>query len=258
MAMIDGTAPHVYEPALPGAKENIVDLGAYWNEDMLRSKKDEIQTLVTAKKQCFKTAYSYLSAVGAADRIKENIICKYIKRDTMLPISAAWLSELKPPRNGSSCIRLVSSLGMKGRVKFDTFENIASQSVILRDSFGIGYIFLDALKNESEKLGIPVAVSYDPIFKDRINNLLLGETVAVSLSQISGDERLGDLIKDIPEHAVKEIEELENQSENLESHAVEYLQKASDIHFEIEKIYVSAMDFEKKEAFTESFISTHI
>ena len=40
--------------------------------------------------------------------------------------------------------------------------------------------------------------------------------------------------------------------------AVEHLKKASEIHFEIENIFVSAMDFERKEAFSRDFIRKHI
>jgi DNA primase catalytic subunit len=39
-----------------------------------------------------------------------------------------------------------------------------------------------------------------------------------------------------------------------EEKAKEWLRRASDIHFEIEKLYISAMDFDKKEAFTADFI----
>ena len=49
LAVIDGTAPHVYEPSLPGVKENLIDLGAFWDEKILACRGDEIRTLLRRK-----------------------------------------------------------------------------------------------------------------------------------------------------------------------------------------------------------------
>ena len=35
ISFIDGTAPHVYEPTCVGAFEEIINLGAFWNRDVL-------------------------------------------------------------------------------------------------------------------------------------------------------------------------------------------------------------------------------
>ena len=258
IAIIDGTAPHVYEPTLPGAKENLVDLGAFWDEAILRARGEEIKELLAAKKQCFKSAYAYLSAVGAMDHIKRNIVDKYIIRDNIAANAADLLSELKPPKKGKSGIRLVSSLGMKGRVKFDTFENIAPKTLTLYDSLGVGYLYLEALKKEAERLGIPTNISYDPLFENRPDALLLGDSVAVVLSSDSGDERFSAYEDLLHEKEKNELAELGTQSKYFESNAVEHLKKASEIHFGIENIFISAMDFERKEAFSRDFIRKHI
>ena len=114
LAVIDGTAPHVYEPTIVGIKENLVDLGAFWDEEVLRARGEEIKESLKAKKQCFKYAYSYLSVIGAIDRAKSNMIDKYINRDRIGANAADLLSEIKPPKKGKSGIRIVSALGMKG------------------------------------------------------------------------------------------------------------------------------------------------
>lgn len=258
LAVIDGTAPHVYEPTLVGIKENLVDLGVFWDEKILRARGEEIKELLAAKKQCFKSAYAYLSAVGAMDDIKRNVVDKYIIRDNIAANAADLLSELKPPKKGKSGIRIVSALGMKGRVKLDTFENIAHKTVTLRDSLGIGYLYLEALKKEAEHFGIPTNISYDPLFENRPDALILGDSVAVVLSSDSGDERFSEYERSLPENEKNELAELGTQSKYFESKAVGHLKKASEIHFEIENIFISAMDFERKEAFSRDFIRKHI
>ena len=39
-AVIDGTAPHVYEPRIPGARDETVDLSCFWNSKVLKEKRE--------------------------------------------------------------------------------------------------------------------------------------------------------------------------------------------------------------------------
>ena len=251
LAVIDGTAPHVYEPTLVGIKENLVDLGAFWDENILRARGDEIKELLNNKRQCFLSAYSYLSVVGSIDAVQKNIADKYITRDKIESKAARLISELKPPKSGRSCIRLTSALGMKGRVSFGTFESIAPKVIAIPDKFGFGHLYLEAIKKEAERFGIPTSVSYDPLYENRPDALLLGGSIAVVLSPDLEDESFSFFENSFPED---ELAELKVQSSLLEAKAVEYLKKASGIHFGIENIFISAMNFDRKEKFTRDLI----
>ena len=172
--------------------------------------------------------------------------------------AASLLSGSKPSQKGKETVRLVSSFGMDGRVSFNTFESVAQTTYKIRDSFGLGFLFLSALKNEAERFGISVVVSYDPLFENRPDALLLGDSIAVGLSPDGGDQSFSSFENTLPENEKNELIELICQSEKLEFKAAEYLKKASKIHFNIENIFIPAMDFEKKEAFTRNFIKMHI
>ena len=50
IAVLDGTAPHIYEPKLLGAVDEIVDLGAFLNGEMLMRSKNEIEHILKSKK----------------------------------------------------------------------------------------------------------------------------------------------------------------------------------------------------------------
>ena len=43
IAMLDGTAPHVYEPKFPGVREELINLGAFWNTERLLACENEIR-----------------------------------------------------------------------------------------------------------------------------------------------------------------------------------------------------------------------
>ena len=60
--ILDGTSPHAVETVIPGARDDIIDLGAFWDSASLVVNKKRIKYLSERKKRCFKRAYLYLSA----------------------------------------------------------------------------------------------------------------------------------------------------------------------------------------------------
>ena len=62
VALIDGTAPHVVDPRNPGAVDEIVHLGDYWDQAGMRRHKLEIIALNQEVGRLFRRAYAYLAA----------------------------------------------------------------------------------------------------------------------------------------------------------------------------------------------------
>ena len=56
LVFIDGTAPHVVEPRLPGVCENLLDFGRFWNADRLALKRTEITVATEKNKGCHSRA----------------------------------------------------------------------------------------------------------------------------------------------------------------------------------------------------------
>lgn len=55
--IVDGTAPHVIEPKLPGCIEEYVNLGAAWDTSLLKKSEDTIKRLNDEISQCYARAY---------------------------------------------------------------------------------------------------------------------------------------------------------------------------------------------------------
>ena len=256
-AIIDGTAPHVCEPSLPGALEVLVDPGEFRDDSMLQARREEIAQLLKMKKDNFSMAYSYLSVVGGIDRARCEILKKYIKWDSLSGLAGKIAGRESQMEKGGRRVRITSSLGMNGRTHFDTFSECAEKSIVLSDEYGIGHFFLDKLADESERRGARVTVSYDPLFAKRVDALMLGDTSAVV---IRGEEegRLSEFLEGISDGEKEELIRLKAESNLFEKMAVEWLKKASEAHFLMESIYVSSMDFSRKEEFTKEFIARHV
>ncbi len=62
VALLDGTAPHVVDPKNPGAVDEILHLGDYWDEEGIRGKRKEILSTNKMVGKLFTRAYKYLSA----------------------------------------------------------------------------------------------------------------------------------------------------------------------------------------------------
>ncbi len=60
----DGTAPHAAEATLPGVRDEIFDLGAFWNDAALRGEAQRIEKLGAAKSRAWEGAFNCLAAAG--------------------------------------------------------------------------------------------------------------------------------------------------------------------------------------------------
>jgi GTPase SAR1 family protein len=62
VAMIDGTSPHIVDPKNPGAVDEILHLGDFWDEKGIRKNREEILGLNQEVGRLFRRAYQYLKA----------------------------------------------------------------------------------------------------------------------------------------------------------------------------------------------------
>ncbi|NLM45219.1 MAG: hypothetical protein GX200_00250 [Firmicutes bacterium] len=60
IVLLDGTAPHLTDPELPGTYDEILNLGDLWNRGRLQPYKEAIAELVRQKRNWFVQAYQYL------------------------------------------------------------------------------------------------------------------------------------------------------------------------------------------------------
>jgi|SRR5680860_104201 len=66
IALLDGTAPHIVDPKNPGAVDEIVNLGEYWNEAMIKQFKQEILSCNSKVSGYFQRAYFALQEAQIA------------------------------------------------------------------------------------------------------------------------------------------------------------------------------------------------
>lgn len=66
VVIVDGTYPHIVDPELPGIRDEIINLGSYWKEDLLKTFSREIKEHRREIRTYFEIAYRYLKEAKVA------------------------------------------------------------------------------------------------------------------------------------------------------------------------------------------------
>ena len=262
VAVIDGTSPHSVEPKTAGAREELIDLGAFWDSDRLLRRYEEIKLLSDKKSECYSKAYRYLSGCGELSGINRSLIFPALREEKMLAYIGRLLDTIPKGQGFSLTPALCDSVGMKGRARFDTYEKCAEKVYYVIDWYTSAHFFLSALVCGAQRRDIPLRVSYDPINSESIDAVYFCNCgyAFVSVEPSESETLEGKCVnmkrfvdKDILEASKKEYRYNCRLCEALLSSACEAFSKAGEYHFELEKIYSSCMDFDAKERYTRSF-----
>lgn len=266
VGFLDGTAPHVREPVLPGAKEEIINLGAFWDGKRLVGQRNEIRSLGEGKSAAYGRAYAYLAAGGAVDQVADSLLEGCV-REGKLRLLAERILRDQPCGNRFSAVpALRRAVSMAGSCCLHSFEESAASAggkiLCLTDYYGIGYCLTAALLTLSAEKNLSVWVSYDPVYPHKIDGLYYPETaLCVLLGYAEPGEGVASRAMTLSRYADPvalrtvrgELRHAETLRSRLTESALRELSVAAEYHFELEKIYSAAMDFQAKEDFTRSF-----
>ena len=130
IAMIDGTSPHERDTLLPGAADEILNLGDFWDTGWLSAQRDKIEEINSEKKRSYSTAYSYLKIAGSANREMRKLLPldEYAKN---LKNEINTLAESITTKEGRVKTRLIRSFGKSGLYRLDAMESSAKKHYTL-------------------------------------------------------------------------------------------------------------------------------
>lgn len=259
IAIIDGTSPHTAEPAFPGAFDEIINLGEFWESSVLSKNRGEIEKLITQKKEHYRRAYAYLSLAGGLCRVRDEILLPYVKT-TKLSNFANRFAKRFEKSDGDCDIRLIEGISANGQTRLNSFYNKAKEHCFIRDKNGISHIVFSALERAFYENNIPCSISFDPLDTRKINALYLKNS-QTSIELSDGDKN-GDIIINTDRFFEREAFGIERSNARVSyknagkmcEFAVGELTVAKTLHEKVESIYVSAMNFEKKEEYTKKLI----
>lgn len=260
IALLDATAPHTMEAELPGARDEVIHLGAFWDGDRLASRYNEIVSLDALKKHHYTKAYRFLSAAMEVAEANRMLITPLIRKEKMQNAVRRLLKTV-PDGDGFSLVPgLRGAIGMRGRVCLDTYERQAERLYVVDDYYGTGTQYLAYAAEEAQRKQCRIRISYQPLMPSLPDAVYFCES---GVCLVLGDGEEGEADKHINMKRFVEAERLNERkteyrinrrlSQALLTSATEALHEAGEYHFRLEAIYRSCMDFDAEEKFIRSF-----
>jgi len=258
IAVLDGTAPHVYEPQLVGALDIIVDLGAFLDHKKLCADRAEIEKIIAKKQAGFLRVYKYLSAYRAISENIDDLVLPCINIQKLDAFTNRIVKQIDREK-GSEEHLLANSVGMRGITHFDTYFESTRVYYSIRDQYDTAHILLDRIYSLLKDKGTGLRISNNPIINTRLDALCVTRddlTFEIANDEKS-DVRVINMARFIDTQRISKTKEkyrrLKKIRDEMLDLALAEFEEIKDHHFKLEKIYGAAMDFDKKEQFTREF-----
>ncbi|QIB26624.1 PRK06851 family protein [Caloranaerobacter azorensis] len=261
VAMIDGTAPHIVDPKNPGAVDEIIHLGDYWNVDKMERNKENVLKTNKEVGRLFRTAYKYLEA---AKPIYEDIVDKNseamdfgkvnIETQKLIEEILGDINISEEP--GKDRHLFGSAYTPKGWVEFtDTILQDAERIYYIKGDIGTGKsTLLERVYKEAQRRGLDVEVYHTPLIPEKIETVFIkGINVGLTISEMFKDDnkKVIDLNRFLNMEVIEKYQsELEYDKEimnNLIENAIKTIKKAKETHDLLETNYVPNMNFDEVE-----------
>jgi cytidylate kinase len=262
VALIDGTSPHVVDPRNPGAVDEILHLGDFWNEAGVRQGRSGILALNREVGRLFARPYRYLKAAKVVHEDLEAVYSEAVDWGGVNQLVADLIDaifEKRPisPNPGKIRRLFISAITPDGFRNFlPGLVEDAPTIYAIEGPPGTGKATLLAkIAGAATELGIDgeaFCCAFDPY---KIEHLLLPSlgvlvTTAVPPHRIDQSQasfimnmnQCVDLAKTIPQNSA--IETAKTQVENLLKQAITTIAQAKAAHDQMERYYIPHMNFD--------------
>lgn len=258
IALIDGTAPHVVDPKNPGAVDEIIHLGDYWNEDGIRKHKDSIIAHNRQVRYLFDRAYRYLAAAKSIrDDISvsiESCVDKAKVYHLAYDIKKALFKDVPvSDSTGKQRHLFASAITPDGIVDhLDTLIVPQAHRYVLKADIGSSssFILLDVAK-AAEAVGYDVELYHCPLVPDEVEHIIIPAlNTAITISCRFEDDAtlihdMNDCVDSDKLNALKDkISKDRVMMDSLMNEAIISIAAAKKVHDEMESYYKSNMNFE--------------
>lgn len=255
IALTDGTAPHERDAKVPGAIDEIINLGDFWREDALTKKRQQILHLCREKAKLFCNAYRYLRIAGELDALREETVADCIDEAKLARAADRELRLLKISRHPQNDRRYLSAFGMSGEVRLNTLPE-GADIVSVTSPYGTARFYLRALLRVLRTEGVYSYRLFPSCYSDSIpegvylpqNNILFLEESEECAKRTVNMKRF--LFGESVAARRSELRLLDAERARMLCTAEGVLRSARETHLALESVYGAAMNFPAKEAFT--------
>lgn len=261
--IVDGTAPHVIEPSIPGAVEEYVNLGISWDTHLLKKAARNIKDIKEQITECYTNVYErFKEALETYDEWKKIYIqnMDIIKAEEMGDYLLELIfSSVVFKEQGRIYHRFLGGSTPYGTM--DYVENLTdglSTRYFIKGRPGSGKsTMLKKLLKKAEELGVTTEVYHCGFDPNSLDMLIFPELSLCIFDSTAPHEYYPkeehDLVIDMYEECIKPetdednvelIEDIKKRYNEMIEEGISYLSKAKALHDELEQYYVRATDYE--------------
>ena len=255
--VLDGTLPHPVEPKYPAICEQIVNTGAFWDEEKLKGMEKEILNLYKLNSLAHKKASGYIKAAGQLLRTNFS----YALSATDIEKASLYAADIADKhikgmgKGQKEWVRFLSGVTPKGFIFFgDTINHLSDKQIIICDQYGaVSSIFMTVIRDIALYHNYEIITVKNPILPNEIiDHIIIPELKLAFCSErrallINSDERR------IHARRFTDVSALHKNKEKITFNrriykellegAVNSLKEAKLLHDIIEKHYIDIMDF---------------
>lgn len=265
VAVLDGTAPHVVDPRYPGAVDEIVNLGQYWQRSSLTDSREKIIEITDHISFCFQQAYhrlqeAHLSLQEWTVYLKKSRDEKVVARNT-LALTADFLQGTVASDSPDLRHLFAGAITPSGKIlKAPQIIEADTSLYAIKGSPGSG---VQELINHVVHIislhSIKAEIFHNPFDPSQIDMIYLPDYQRALLDvsdylfaygdQLSGTryKRHLDFDQLLPQDSLnpyaKRIALAQDRLESGLQDSIEWIATAKQLHDRLEEIYVAAMDF---------------
>ncbi len=265
VSVADGTSPHIIEPKFPGACENIITTGDFWDKDKLRTRSDEIRTLSLENSIHHRRSAKYLAAAGHITEENLRLTAKYIDKDKADNFAFRFAQRELPKKKhcvpGKKSKRFVSAVTPKGKIFLD--ENIRTLSyrvIAIDDEYSaVSGLISERIGETAVRNGYDVIFCHCPMKPKMPSEHIIIPEKNLAVMTVKSDHKINiefDRIIHTKRFFYEGISELVSYLRfnrklirELTDEAISALRDAKHTHDKLEKIYADAMDFAALEGY---------
>lgn len=259
--IMDGTAPHVVDPKLPGVCDKILNFGEFWNVNKLKSYEKEISKLNFQNKQLHFVAARYIKAAGEILSANLKIAEKCIDKEGLCKLKTVFCADKTSCRpHFSQTVRYIRGVTLKGILSFaETLKIKAKRVALINDRWGIASTdIMNCVIRTAMQSGDDIIVYKHPILPSKLLDAVFvqGEGLLVLRNFGDMDFTNAEIIdaNSLYKGNGEWLAENKEAFDSIIKSASKNLAEAKAVHDEIEKYYINAMNFEDLNTYCEFVI----
>ncbi len=241
--VMDGTAPHIIDPILPGARDGILNLGECLDEAQLAGQAEEIEALTRQISGRYAQATRYLRAALAARQDAAAVYDEALSSRERGMLLAEWTALLPQAEPGDSSHCFAQAITWKGCLQ-ETDAVITCQTYCLDVPWGFDAdALLRPVWDAAESRGIARTAFHDPLDARKLLHVTAGGAAFTTAVLIDAVVFAPVLEKSVLRRESSRLTFDRAVHDLMRNQAIEALAQAKRLHDALERYYIDAMDY---------------